>query len=177
MGLLAEIDEKEFWSVYKARLAAAEPLLEEARKTHNVETFDRADAAFGKAQQWLESSNKVNFLKPDERRAMLAALKTKRTDLVRDRDYERAILAAGKAQDRMLKIAKLQEAYRLRPSPELKQRIDNLRSEDATDKGAEALKGGDLAVARKQFQDALKLNPKNQRARAALEKLDKDDQK
>ena len=160
---LRKVDEKEFRKRITTLIAKGDSLADQGK-------LDQAEAAYLDVQELLNDS-KATLLASGEADQYRQDVNTKLKEMTGTRTLseQRARVAQARAAgDKRLLIVALMGLDRIEPSQATKDEIKSLRSDVALAEGRKALAGGDIAAAKRNFEEAIQHNPNNAEAKAEL---------
>jgi serine/threonine protein kinase/tetratricopeptide (TPR) repeat protein len=167
--LLDHIDRLEFMEKLNEAVVRADELAEADR-------FAEAKDAYDKAIDILEDDNRARLIDQSKRAERMQYLTARHDEMESYRAYTEAMAEANKARDsgsRARELEWLKEAAKVKKTDTLVQRIKKVESDYYLQVANRALSDGQQSQAKRLYEKALEINPDNQRAKSALESLEK----
>ncbi|HUT61751.1 MAG TPA: protein kinase [Phycisphaerae bacterium] len=132
--------------------------------------FDAASAAFQQALKLVRSSSSLD----ETKRGKLGKDVEKKIALLHSKQkYREAIQEADSETNLDKKLAALRRADRIQPSAAIKDRINAVESDKRLARASDQFANGRFSEARREVDEALRLNPKNKAAQDLKGKIDK----
>ncbi|MFP4434157.1 MAG: protein kinase domain-containing protein [Planctomycetota bacterium] len=167
--LLNRIDRLEFTKELNEAIAQADELAQ-------ADQFAQAKAAYTAAIDKIRDDRRADLLAGDFRSERMEYLTARRDEMESYRAYSEAMAEANKARDsgnRARELEWLRKAAKVKKTDSLIDRIKRVDSDYHLQVANRALSDGEEDQARTLYNKALEINPDNQRARSALESLEK----
>ena len=162
-------DTTEFRDTFKGHVSEADQLFKQRK-------LPEATAACDAALKYLREALAERVVSMEERAQLQARVAEMKSNILTAEGYEKKIAeanAAEAAKDLVKALRALEEAQAIRPSDELKDRIEQLRDKVDLDQAQLHIEAARIPQAIAKLDEILKRNPGNQAARGLREKLTK----